>query len=79
MTNHIHLLIERLTAEMSDLIGINSLQVGFGSKGSFVDIDLFNPSEGYVDEHQTEIEINRGPPKRVTPHFYIAKQLGNCR
>lgn len=46
----------------------NSVQVGFGKKGAFADIDLFN-LQGNLTKHKGEVDYNSGPPKRVTPHF----------
>lgn len=66
---------------MSDYVArqnvpLNSLQVGFGTKGAFADIDLFNP-KFHPFKHWEEVRKNDEDTK--TPHFYIAKVLGNCK
>jgi len=59
-------------------VSVNSLQIGFGNDGVFADIDLWNPQKDF-GKHYDEGDYNSGPPKRVTPHFYLAKVLGNCK
>jgi len=56
----------------------NSLQVGFGKKGAYADIDLWNPDYEF-GKHQDEIKKNDAKKGIVTPHFYLAKVLGNCK
>jgi len=58
-------------------VAANSLQVGFGKKGAFADIDLWNPQKEF-GKHQKEVRYNRRN-KAKTPHFYLAKKLGNCK
>lgn len=58
-------------------VGENALQVGFGDKGAFADIDLYNPQKEF-GKHQDEIDYSHSH-KVKTPHFYLAKVLGNCR
>ena len=55
----------------------NSVQVGFGKKGAFADIDLWNPDKN-PDGHEKERNYN-SKNKAKTPHFYLAKILGNCK
>jgi hypothetical protein len=58
-------------------VAANALQVGFGDKGAFADIDLWNPQKEF-GKHQDEIDYNHSH-KTKTPHFYLARVFGNCR
>jgi hypothetical protein len=60
-------------------VGTNSLQVGFGDDGAFADIDLFNPQPQFKNESKHWAEIRKNDGDIVTPHFYLAKVLGNCK
>jgi hypothetical protein len=56
-------------------VEFNSVQVGFGKKGAFADLDLFNPDKS--KKHRQEVSYN-SKNKVKTPHFYLANVFGNC-
>jgi hypothetical protein len=57
-------------------VKVNSVQVGFGPKGAFADIDLFNRQGNLKKTCQGS---GKNDDDIVTPHFYLAKVLGNCK